>query len=168
MTVSFSTLWDNFPEDPIIHKDPKTGKDIFDNHCAINLSQCLNNSGIQIKAFAGTLCWSCPSGRIHIIRAEEMAAWLKLKPFIGCPAWETYTGSNFVEKLDGRTGIIYLADYWRRGSSESSRTGDHIDLWNGTRMTDLSSYFRAQWGLSWDGYLSDYRKAKKVIFWPIS
>jgi len=49
----------------------------------------------------------------------------------------------------------------------ATRTGDHIDLWNGSRMTAYSSWFRVHLGVSWEGVWSDFRGASKVLFWAI-
>jgi hypothetical protein len=48
-----------------------------------------------------------------------------------------------------------------------SRTGDHIDLWNGSRFTEFSSWFRVHWGISYDGLWSDYRLASSALFFPV-
>lgn len=165
MGVTFEDLWKKFPDDPTLHVDPKTGKDIFDNHCAINLSEALFNCGISLKGFTKTKCWHCPKGGIHIIRAQEMADWLKTKPFVNCPKPKSLSAKTYHENEE--TGIIFFRDYWRRGASESSRTGDHIDLWNGSRLTTVFSYFRAQFGFSWEGQFSDYKLSKEILFWPI-
>ncbi|MGN7876261.1 T6SS effector amidase Tae4 family protein [Roseateles sp. 22389] len=50
------------------------------------------------------------------------------------PSPETITGENWEKRIKGRTGIVYFADYWTRGNEKVS-TGDHIDLWNGSRLT---------------------------------
>jgi hypothetical protein len=101
--------------------------------------------------------------------AQGLADWLKTKPFPGCPAPEIYEGRTVFEKITGRTGIIFLADYWQRPNEKggSRRTGDHIDLWDGSRMTSVSSWFRVHWGVSWDGLWSDFRGAPRVMFWNI-
>ncbi|MCV6611444.1 MAG: type VI secretion system amidase effector protein Tae4 [Amphritea sp.] len=158
--ITFNELWNSYPDD-----DPCS--DEFTNQCAIRISQALFDLGIQMKSFRGVRCWHDHQPE-HVLRAQELANWFKKKPFAGCGDTETYTGANFVEKLDGKTGVIFLADYWqRRGETGDNRSGDHIDLWNGSRMTNFSSYFRAQFGLSLDGYWSDYRLAKEVLFWEI-
>ena len=139
----------------------------FANQCAIRVSQTLFNLGIEMKSFKGARCWHGHTPR-HVLRAEELANWLNRSPFAGCGKTENYTGPTFVEKINGKTGIIYLGDYWQRSNeSDQNRSGDHTDLWNGSRMTSFSSYFRAQFGLSIEGQWSDYLKAKKVKFWEI-
>ena len=73
------------------------------------------------------------------------------------------------DKIKDRTGIIFLADYWQRPNElgTKARSGDHIDLWNGSRMTRVSSWFRVHWGISWDGLWSDFERAPRTLFWNI-
>lgn len=72
-------LWDNYPSISSKHENPNTGKDIFRDHCAINLSEALAKSGMRFNGFKGTKCWGkCPLGsNSHAIRAQELAAFLK-------------------------------------------------------------------------------------------
>jgi hypothetical protein len=73
------------------------------------------------------------------------------------------------EKIAGRSGIIFLANYWQRGGEAgTTRTGDHIDLWNGSRMTEYLSWLRVHLGVSWDGRWSDFRGSPRTLFWAIS
>ncbi|MDD1621295.1 MAG: type VI secretion system amidase effector protein Tae4 [Methylococcaceae bacterium] len=168
--VKFETIWQNYPgADPCI--DSKTGSPPigFSNQCAIRLGYALEKSGISFASFQGKRRPCGPQNGGMVAGAQELANWLGPNRFSGCPKPETYTGKTAFEKIDGRTGIIFLANYWQRpGEKGATRTGDHIDLWNGSRMTSLSSYIRAQWGVSWDGLWSDYRLASKVLFWPIA
>ena len=69
---------------------------------------------------------------------------------------------NFKAKIAGKKGIIYFEDYWLRPEDRPERpTGDHIDLWNGSRLTEVSSWLRVQLGISYEGVWSDLEKAKK-------
>lgn len=170
--IEFQQLWDNYPAGKIDHVDPKTRKDIFDNHCAINLSHCLYKSGVLLKSFNGLKCWNCTSGSsIHVVRAKELADWLMKKPFAGCPQPATHTGKDYKEYIHGKKGIIFFRNYWVR-SGENGRTGDHIDLWNGiklagSRLGILESIARVHLGISYDGVWSDFGKADQVLFWEL-
>lgn len=79
------------------------------------------------------------------------------------------TGTTIFPAIEGRSGIIFLANYWQRDSERGTqrRSGDHIDLWNGSRLTSLVSWFRVHWNFSIDGLCADYRLASKVLFWHI-
>ena len=46
-------------------------------------------------------------------------------------------------------------------------TGDHIDLWNGSRLTDWKTWIRIQFGLVIPEVWSDLEKSKKILFWEI-
>ena len=70
--------------------------------------------------------------------------------------------SHFYGKLYGRTGIIYIQDYWKR-HGETVATGDHIDVWNGYRS---STKWLMEW-FSWLGYYSNYVQAKEIWFWDV-
>ena len=167
--VTFQTLWNNYPSEPP-YVDAKTGKPPagYENQCAIKVSVALAKSGVSLKTFKGNLCPAQPNGTVLATSAQELANWLNTQPFNGCPKAEVYTGKEAFEKIKGRSGILFLADYWQRtGETGKTRTGDHIDLWNGSRMTSFSSWVRVHFGVSWDGLWSDYRGASKVMFWPI-
>ena len=44
-----------------------------------------------------------------------------------------------------------------------NRSGDHIDLWNGRRLTDWLSYPRIQLGFSIEGTFSDYHESREPM-----
>lgn len=129
--ITFDQIWNAYP-DNIIHKDPKTGNDIFSDHCAINVSQALYSNGVLMKSFRGTRCWQCPTpspeGKgIHAIRAQELADYLQKRPFAGCPVAIVMSGEEFEEKISGKQGIVFFQDYWQR-PGENGRTGNNINL----------------------------------------
>jgi len=162
--VTFDQLWNNYPSSSISHIDPKTGNDIFPDHCAINLSEALMRSGVDISSFSGVKCWGgCPSGGGHLIRAQELANNLNILFKV-----TRLTGSNFESYIDGKQGIIFFQNYWQR-SGESGRTGDHIDLWNGSYLRDngaLATWFRTTFpGIAELFGLSDLRRSQAVWFW---
>ena len=178
--VTFDELWEAYPDEKIEHIDPETNEDIFDNKCAINLSETLYRNDIKLKSFKGVKCWhTCPTApkgkNIHAIRAQELADWLKLQPFPGCPKPELYTGETYEKNVDNRTGIIFFKDYWQRSNEKESerRTGDHIDLWDGrganklASQNDISNFFTNTMGLYWDGLYSNKGISKEVLFWEI-
>ena len=134
---------------------------------AINLSVALIRSGVDMRTFPGQWSWQKDKPK-YAIRAQELANWL------ATPA--SHLHSN-VEKLSanevfdhtagkrgiqGRTGIVFFQHYWGPGAN-----GDHIDLWNGSRLTDLLSWVRIHARIGSFGIGTDYRKAKSVWFFPI-
>lgn len=43
-----------------------------------------------------------------------------------------------------------------------------IDVWNGYRFTAWHSVLRTVFGISIEGYMTDYKLAKSALFWPLS
>lgn len=155
--------------------DPKTGKPPknYENQCAIKVSVTLHKVGVLIKSYKH-------NDKIRInglntaVLAENLASWLKLVPFCGLPKEpENITGSNWQEKINGKTGIVFFKDYWARTGSESNPTGDHIDLWNGSRLTSsgflgaLTTFARFTLGVASGPGFSDLGKAKEILFGEI-
>jgi len=137
MSVKFHTLWASHPMNKgNINPCTTDGKVNFENQCAIRMSVCLKNSGISLKSFSGAKCYpGHKHHQEHILRAEELAAWLeKKKAIFGKPTKKKKVKSS---EYKGRKGIILLKNFWGTGNQ-----GDHIDLWNGKMMTrGAPSYF---------------------------
>lgn len=168
-SIKFSVLWDNYSTgEPC--RDRKTGKipDGFSNQCAIRLGLALAMSGVSFASFRGKRCPCAPHESGMAASASELAEWLGPKTVPGCSEAEPYTGRTVFEGVRDRTGIIFLGGYWHRPNDrESARSGNHIDLWNGVRMSNYPSWFRVHFGISWDGVFSDYRLASTATFWEI-
>jgi Type VI secretion system (T6SS), amidase effector protein 4 len=172
--LTFQELWSAYPDKEDPFRDSKTGEvpAYADNQCAIRLSITLHHVGVEMKSFRG-------EGQIRIddkrtaLRAKEMAQWLKLKPFAGLPEPIDITEFNWQDKIKGRTGIVFFSGYWaRKTDSAGQTTGDHIDLWNGSKLTSpgiqgrLTSFMRFTVGVS-SAWYSDLGKSKQVLFWEI-
>lgn len=156
---NFQTIWNNHPnikgDTPLL--DPK----VYANQCAINLSAALIKSQVPLTGFRGALSWQKEKPK-YAIRAQELADWLKTT-FPKIPTKFVKVPPNeFSSKLSKQRGIIFFQNYWGTGNQ-----GDHIDLWNGTRLTHWSSWARIQLHIS-GGSWSDYRKAEAIWFWGIS
>ncbi|WP_426713223.1 T6SS effector amidase Tae4 family protein [Cronobacter muytjensii] len=144
------------------------GHKAFDDQCAIRLGVALTRCGYDVSRLKLAQCWYHPKTDGHVLRAEELAKALKRTAIPGVFSAVKVSTENFEETLRGQTGIIFFKDYFRRGSeSFTNRSGDHIDLWNGERVTSRSSYLRIQWGLRWEGYLSDFFNSREIWFWKI-
>ncbi|WP_250498833.1 T6SS effector amidase Tae4 family protein [Caballeronia sp. GAWG1-5s-s] len=177
--VPFAELWAAYPKSaPCI--DPSTGKAAFEDECAIRFGACLAAVGITNKSFKGETCWFHGHPRSHTLRAKEVAQWLHLQPFAGCPTPETVTGEDWKDKITGRTGIAFFGSYWRRSLKERQPSGDHIDLWDGQRLTpSTETTLRFGLGIShvWnplsaigigpENFYSDLSQAKTILFWDI-
>ena len=170
--VQFTALWDSYPGDqPYV--DPRTGKapEGYENQCAIKVSVALHGVRIKLDGFNGAAVTI--NGNKIAIRAQELAAWLKAQRIEGIAAPpQTVTGPDWQAKIKGRTGIVYFADYWTRGN-EKVPSGDHIDLWNGSRLTasGLSgaavTFLRFGLGIASLPGFSDLGKAKTIWFWEV-
>ncbi len=168
MSMTFSALWNAHPE---VHGDDnpcrrRDGHKAFGDQCAIRLGTALARCGYDVTKLHVHFCWLHPKSAGHILRTEELADALKRTPIPGTFPVIKVHADNFEDVLKNRTGIIFFKDYWRRGDeSFRNRSGDHIDLWNGSRLTARNSYLRIHWGMNIDGIWSSYSHAKEVWFW---
>jgi hypothetical protein len=82
------------------------------------------------------------------------------------PKTQKYKGDEtkiIFSTLSGKTGIIFFRHYWG-----VNHQGNHIDLWDGSKLTArFSSWIRVHLGIVIDGLWSDYRGAEEIWFWPI-
>jgi len=170
MAITFHDLWGNYPKNE--YPCSTNGKRQFDDQCAIRVGVALTKCGYNITQLkpAGKLefCWHHPKQDGHILRAEELANALHRTRIPSVSVTQKVNQArDFAIELRGKTGIIFFKDYWRRGT-EAQPSGDHIDLWNGSNITDGAlSYLRVQFGLHWEGRISDFRKSKEIWFWSV-
>jgi hypothetical protein len=153
----FETLWDNHPT--ITDDDfpcSSDGKKNFENQCAIRLGECLERSGLKTKNLPVRRCWFHKDKPGHILAAEELAKALEKAPPSGkIQKPIKFKGKDGFTKIAGKKGIIFFKDYYG-----PSNQGDHIDLWNGKRLTRFSSY--------WDFLVMGggrYQEAEVWFFW---
>lgn len=170
-TITFSELWEAYPADAAPCRDPATGKAAFSDECAIRVGTCFANAGITNKSFKGACCWYRGHSSAHMLRAEEVADWLLLRPFTGCPRPLDMTGRDWRTTAKQRQGVIFFKDYWLR-DKEQIASGDHIDLWNGHSLTAASvqgrinNFLRFTVGLGAAWY-SDLGQARKILLWEL-
>lgn len=149
------------------------GKANFPDQCAIRVGVALARCNVKTASIPGaTHCWHHEHRKGHILRAEELAKGLTLYPIAGISRVQKLTPEGYSAAIRGRTGIIFFKDYWRRshrGREESfrNRSGDHIDLWNGSRLTDWTSWVRVRFGLTIPGVWSDLEDSKGIWFWQV-
>lgn len=174
--LKFSTLWGNYPSYDIKHSGSFEGvqkNDGYGNHCAINVSEALLISDIQIKSVSRSQkCYgSCTKNNSHVVAAQNLANWLNKIPFAGCPKAKKLTGKTFETYISGKTGIVFFKDYWqRKGEEGEKRTGDHIDLWDNNKLASIGfirTFARLGLDISIDGIWSDFTKSTEVLFWEI-
>ncbi|MEO1693796.1 MAG: type VI secretion system amidase effector protein Tae4 [Pseudomonadota bacterium] len=181
MTIVFRELWYAHPinesvQTPCIAPADgnylgsvvKKGFPTHANQCAIRIGIALKRAGVRPDEITGCLtCGAHDPALMHYIRATEMANALVRARIDGIGRVERLTGNapaDFYPQLFGRTGIIFIKDYWHRSVDQQGRpTGDHIDVWNGYRS---SAKWLMEW-FSWLGYYSNYAEAKEIWFWPV-
>ncbi len=179
--VEFKDLWYGHPINESVQTPciaPKDGNyhgqnalqgfPTFANQCAIRMGVALKRSGVRPHQISGCLtCSAHDPDHMHYIRAHELANALSRARLEGVGAREQITGTStaeFYPQLFGRTGIIFIKDYWHRSIDKPGRpTGDHIDVWNGYRS---SAKWLMEW-FSWLGYYSNYADANEIWFWEV-
>ena len=157
--MDFSKLWDNHPtiSAAFLADDAPClvdGERAFENQCAIRMGVSLIKSGVSLDSFKGTRCWHGHNPP-HILRAEELANWLSspLSPF---KKVEKFEGNNGFSTISGKQGIIFFKDYYG-----PNQQGDHIDLWNGSRLPKFASWFEF-------AFRSGRHYANATVwFWPV-
>lgn len=185
--LKFKDLWANYPSSPP-YVDPKTGKVPagYSNQCAIKVSVAIHGAGIEMKSFTPKVIgvdakhfgMVTINGKNTATLASQLAMWLKLQPFCGLPQKpENITGTDWETKIKARTGIVYFADYWARNTGEKARpTGDHIDLWNGGRLTAVGASALSTMGrmIGMNSFFpgtrygySDLRASREILFWEV-
>ena len=154
----FPKLWNNHPN--VTDEGPLLDKRQYPNQCAVNIYEALKKSGVNVNSFYGQLSWQKDKPK-YAIRAQELADWLASPANPVQASVVKYSGEEVFDKIKGRTGIIFFQNYCGLGNQ-----GDHIDLWNGTRLTHWTSWLRIQLHISGGGW-SNYRQAETVWFWQI-
>lgn len=155
----FVTLWSNHPN--IKDDTPLLDRKVYENQCAINMSAAWMRSGIKLSGYTGALSWEKDKPK-YAIRAQELANWFA-SPHSHLPfKVQKFGGKEVFEKIRGKTGIIFFQNYWGAGNQ-----GDHIDLWNGSRLTDMLSWVRIYARIGSVGLGTDYRKAQSGWFWAL-
>jgi len=136
--------------------------------CGIDTHKLINKSGEHCSGLT-------KDGHIgHVLRAEVLANSLRNNSFKYLGSLQKISSEDFDLWLTGKTGIIFFKDYWRReykGAKETfaNRSGDHIDLWDGSKTTS-AGWFRlnivpllhiGDWGYS------NLEDSKDIWFWAV-
>ena len=175
--MTFQKLWNNYPTTKEKTSPCSTnGRPNFPDQCAIRVGVALSACGVDTRKLPGVRhCWQHKS---HALAAEELAMALKSFPIAGIGKMQEIEPSEFYEALRGKRGIIFFKDYWQRtvnGKKETfrNRTGDHIDLWDGLKITDWRSWARIHVRVGNVGLhtfvpgWSDLEHSKSIWFWRV-
>ena len=152
------------------------------NQCAVKVSTALQGAGASLASFSGACCKKDRphEGVKHVLRAQELANWLKKRYLANWPKAINITGKDWRAKIENKTGIIFFKDYWLR-KEEKYPTGDHIDLWDRDGLVSNGKFVNLiRLGLelcnidrldaSWirqDLVYSNLAKSKQILFWEI-
>lgn len=111
-------LWQAYPFPP----DRSPCSDGYTNQCAIRMSIALEKCGVDLARYPGN---KCTHG--HARGAQGLASYLKR--IWGQPTW-TYRRNRdrAASLLQAHNGLIFFKNCFTR-SGESTREGDHIDVW---------------------------------------
>ncbi|MCK0163294.1 T6SS effector amidase Tae4 family protein [Marinobacter sp. S6332] len=174
--ITFRKLWENHPtikgdDNPCV----KDGKKNFQNQCAIRVGAALARCGFNTRALPGARhCWYHDKSAGHVLAAQELASALAELTIPGIGSVQRLSAKEFMEKADGKNGVVFFKNYWQRSSDrEGSPTGDHIDFWNGSRLTDRMTWARFHLRVGGFGMHSlpqgpsDYLAAEEVWFWEV-
>ena len=157
--TTFAMLWNNHPT---IKGEPSLlDRGAYEYQCAVNLSAALIRSGVNMNSYRGQLSWQKGNPK-YAIRAQELADWLASPVNQIFSKVEKYSGTEAFDKIRGRSGVVFFQNYWGR-----SHQGDHIDLWNGYRLTNLRSFVQIYLRIGMIGLDADYKESQSVWFWPI-
>jgi hypothetical protein len=180
--VQFIDLWRAHPvngsEEPpcratatgeIAGRPVAAGEPAYVNQTAISIGVALHRAGVRIEELGRiTTCAVHDRAEMHTVNPRQLADALRRSKLSGFGVVEVITGGDverFHDRLLGRTGVIYVRDYWLRPEDVDGRpTGDLIDLWNGYRTSES---WLMEW-LSWAGYRGSYRQAREIWFWPVA
>jgi Type VI secretion system (T6SS), amidase effector protein 4 len=149
MPVTFLQLWAVHPANSGIEAPctDAAGEPNFENQCAIKMGLALQHAGISLSAYPKTKCCWFGHDEKHVLRAEELAAWLKNRPAeFGTVERSKHTS---VAAFKGRRGIVMCRNFWGKGMQ-----GDHLDLWNGAEFAD--------------GEPDYFERSQEVWFWELA
>ncbi len=163
--TTFRKLWKSHPSvSGYMDGKPcsKNGVPLFSNQCAIRMGHALQAAGFEVSRLHVRLCWHHKKQSFHVLEAEELAKAINKSVVPGIGKLNKLRPEELSESIIGKKGIIYFKDYWKRsGESYMGRTGDHIDLWNGNKLTS-SSFFTF-----WSNYFHTYDNSKEIWFWAV-
>jgi hypothetical protein len=157
---AFASLWRGHPN--IKGDTPLLGKKVYENQCAINLSAAWLRAGGSLVGYPGVLSWQKDKPR-YPIRAQELANWFASPHSPLHAKVQKFGGKEVFDAIANKTGIVFFQNYWGTGSQ-----GDHIDLWNGTRLTHWISWVQIHARVGSVGINSDFRKAESIWFWAVA
>ena len=139
-SMSWRAIWNAHP-----YPASPCDRTSFLNQCAIRMSVALAGAGVDLSSFRGARCYpGMGHGGRHILRAQELADWIALRPALFGTAGKrkNVTANDYA----GKPGIVFVQNGW--GAT------DHIDIWDGAAMKGGSPDY--------------FARGKEVWFWPLA
>ena len=121
---------------------PKTGfpcnTTAYPNQCAIRMGTAFAGAGLDIKKLKLVTCDYHPKSAGHTLRALQFAEGLARGVISNIGRTEIHkVGAPWLRAIKGRTGIIFFYHFYsREGRVGGAPNGDHIDLWERSRVTN--------------------------------
>jgi hypothetical protein len=166
--IDFNRLWESYPTIQGEKFPCKTNEENnFDDQCAIRLGAALAKNGVKTTTLVqkSRHCWQHGTAEGHVLAAEELAKGLARVPIDGIQKKRDIDPSTFQKDITGKKGILFFKDFWARNNETfRNRSGDHIDLWNGSRLTDWRTWLLISSTLNTGG---SYSKSKEIWFWRV-
>jgi hypothetical protein len=113
------------------------------NQCAVRLSLAMARCAFSFDLFEpphrihqGRK--ACELDAPHIVGADELHRFLMYVWDAGLKG----KGSEFIERIKGKPGIVYFDNCFIRPGEETKK-GDHIDLWTGEKIYNQKLYLKA-------------------------
>lgn len=164
--IKFKDLWASHPLN-LSERYPCriNGFPTYRNQCAIRMGVALKGAGVSYSQMPKGLamCRAHPREEMHYLRAEELGKALNRAGLPGIGKVEILKNpKTYYHDLFGRTGIMLIRNYWLR-PGEKNPSGDHIDVWNGSRS---ASAWLINW-FFWAGYYGGYDNASEIWFWEV-
>jgi hypothetical protein len=151
----FDRFWSNHPSNQTPpNNDPCStdGAPNFPNECCIRFGTMLVASGIKLTKYKGAFCWY-GHGKTHTLRVEEMKLWLNSDAVSFVKKADISKRSHGHQKTyqdyQNMRGIVVFRNFWGENNQ-----GDHIDLWNGTRVAH--------------GALDYFERSEEIWFWKMA
>ncbi len=145
----FIDFWNAHPtivsmKTKVIADDYPCDRKAFDNQCAIRIGACLKSVGFSTAGYKGRLCYphyskylKAHKGEQHVLAAQDFADWLETGTTeLGKPKKFTSPADALKGLTKESRGLLFFLDCFNRpGQSFARRSGDHIDLFDGTEIT---------------------------------
>jgi hypothetical protein len=135
---ALSDIYETYKTDSSPCKDGK-----ILNQCAVRLSLAMSRVGFSFDIFEPQRRvhqgrQTCQLDEAHIVGADELHKYFLY-------VWDTGVkgkGSDILTQIRAKPGIVYFDNCFIR-EGETTKKGDHIDLWTGDRIYNQILYLKA-------------------------